>query len=186
MKVGIVKKIKMSQLFDKKGKQIPVTQVELVPTEVNQIRTVNRDGYQAVQLKAENDINLCREFRLIGDKEDLKFKKGQKFGVDRLKDVKIVNGTGFSKGKGFQGSIKRHSFSRGPMSHGSHHKRKTGAIGQCVIPSRVFKGKKMPGRMASSRVTIKNLRIVKIEGNNIFIKGSLPGPNGSYLTLRGV
>ncbi len=186
MKVGIVKKIEMSQLFSEKGKQIPVTLVKLIPTKVSRVRTNSKDGYQAVQLKAEGENRICKEFRLIGDSQDLDFKEGQEFNINNLKDIEKVNATGFSKGKGFQGAIKRHGFSRGPMSHGSHHKRKTGAIGQCVMPSRVFKGKKMPGRMAGGKVTVKNLEVVKIEDNNIFLKGSLPGPNGSYLTLRGV
>lgn len=188
MNVAIVKKIKMTQLFDKLGKQLPVTKAEVIPTKVSRVRTNKDDGYKAIQLSnlEEDDRKICREFRLISQKDDLEFKEGQEFNINRIKDVKKVSVTGFSKGKGFQGAIKRHGFSRGPMSHGSHHKRKTGAIGQCVIPSRVFKGKKMPGRMGGNKITVKNLEVVKIDENDnfIYLKGSLPGPNGSYLTIR--
>ncbi len=191
MNIAIVKKIKMTQLFDESGKQLPVTKVDVIPTKISDIRTAEKHGYQAIQLLATKEnrkTEIKKEFRVVSDEKDLDFKKGQEFGIEKIKDSKKVSATGFTKGKGFQGSIKRHGFSRGPMSHGSHHKRKTGAIGQCVIPSKVFKGKKMPGRMGVKKITVKNLEVVKTDAdsNCIYLKGSLPGPNGSYLTLRGV
>jgi large subunit ribosomal protein L3 len=187
MKIGIVKKIRMTQLFDEKGKQIPVTQVKCISTKVNDLRTEGKHGYRAIQLESDEESSRFRkEFRILTDGEDLDIKKGDKFDIENIKDAGTVSACGFTKGKGFAGSIKRHGFSRGPMSHGSHHKRKTGAIGQCVMPGRVFKGKKMPGRMSSHRITVKNLEIVKQDGKNLYLKGSLPGPKGSYLTLRGI
>jgi large subunit ribosomal protein L3 len=191
MNIAIVKKIKMTQLFDESGKQLPVTKVDVIPTKISDIRTAKKHGYRAIQLfatKENRKAEIKKEFRVVSDEKDLDFKKGQEFGIEKIKDSKKVSATGFTKGKGFQGSIKRHGFSRGPMSHGSHHKRKTGAIGQCVIPSKVFKGKKMPGRMGVKKITVKNLEVVKtdVDNNCIYLKGSLPGPSGSYLTLRGV
>ena len=113
-----------------------------------------------------------------------KYKKGQDLNMDEIIKDKQVSITGFSKGKGFQGAIKRHNFSRGPMSHGSHHKRKTGAIGQCEMPGRVFKGKKMPGHMGHTKITVKNLEVIKQEDTKIYLKGGVPGPNGNYLAIR--
>jgi large subunit ribosomal protein L3 len=182
MKIAIGKKVKMTQLFQDDGKQIPVTKIRIVPVEVSQIRTENKDGYEAVQLSSANGDN-CQEFRVLSQ-DQLKLKVGDKLGLDEIKDAKKVSVTGFSKGKGFQGAIKRHGFSRGPMSHGGNHHRKTGAIGQCVMPSRVFKNKKMPGQMGNTKISIKNLEVVKSEENYLFLKGSVPGPNGNYITIR--
>ncbi len=180
---GIGKKGEMTQLFDEKGKQIPVTKIKLIDCKVSQVRDENKDGYKAVQLESNNDKK--KEFRIYSDDIDPnKIKLGETIKGDNFDSVESVDVTGISKGKGFQGVIKRHNFSRGPMSHGSRHHRGTGAIGQCVMPSRVFKGKKMPGRMGGKKTTIKNLKLVKVENDTLYLKGGIPGYRGAQVAIR--
>ena len=175
----------MIQLFDKKGRQMPATEIRVEPTRISQIRTKAVDGYQAIQLAVKKGKK--QEFRILTNQSEAKeLKKGQKLNREAFSEAKSLNVSGFSKGKGFQGVIKKYNFSRGPKSHGSHHYRRTGAIGQCAIPARVFKGKKMPGRMGNQKVTIKNLQVIKQEKDSIYLKGGVPGPKGSFLALRGV
>lgn len=177
----------MSQQFRDSGQQVPVTKLKIIEAEISQLRKEKKDGYRAIQLKSKQPLNgPCLEFRILTADQKQAYKVGEKFNINRLKGSKKVEAVGFSKGQGFQGPIKRHGFSRGPASHGSHHHRRTGAIGQCVIPSRVFKGKKMPGRMGRKKVTVKNLEIIKREADCLYLKGSLPGANGSYLAVKGM
>jgi large subunit ribosomal protein L3 len=196
------KKIGMTQVFQEDGKLERVTVVEAGPCHVTAIRTHDRDGYEAVQLgfgvttekrltkaqlghlkKADAPaVRHVREFRdeagelQVGDTVTVEaFEKGQK--------VKV---SGVSKGKGFQGTVKRHNFNRGPVTHGSHNVRAPGSIGASATPSRVFKGIRGPGQMGNERVTQKGLEVVDvIAGQNLLLlRGSVPGPKGSTVEIR--
>ena len=199
----IGKKIGMTQIFDEKGKVIPVTAIEAEPNTVTQIKTVDQDGYTAIQL----GFGDVKETKL--NKPELgKFKKSKlspkkhlrEFRVDTVEGVNVgdevkadvfaqgdkVDIQGTSKGKGFQGVIKRHGQSRGPMGHGSMYHRRPGSMGPTSTPGRVFKGKKLPGHMGSVTVTIQNLEVIKIDldKNVILVKGSVPGAKGSILKVK--
>ena len=204
MKKGIIgKKIGMTQIFDEKGNVIPVTVIETAGNVVAQVKTVETDGYNAIQLgygeikdkhinkpraghfakaKLTNKKHL-REFRL----EDVNsVKVGDVIKVDSFVEGDIVDIQGTTKGKGFQGVIKRHGQHRGPMQHGSMYHRRPGSMGSTSTPGRVFKGKKLPGHMGVETVTIQNLRIVKVDldKNVILVKGSVPGNKGSILKIK--
>ena len=204
MKKAIIgRKVGMTQIFDEKGAVIPVTVIEAGPCPVVQIKTVETDGYDAVQLgfgevkefkvnkpskghfsKAEvKPTKHLREFRL----EDLSnVKVGDEINVDIFEVGDNIDIQGISKGKGFQGVIKRHGQSRGPMGHGSMYHRRPGSMGPTSTPGRVFKGKKLPGHMGADKVTVQNLEVVKVDldKNAILIKGSVPGNKGSILKIR--
>ncbi|MEW9082985.1 50S ribosomal protein L3 [Caldanaerobacter subterraneus] len=204
MKKGILgKKHGMTQIFDEKGEVIPVTVIEAGPCVVVQKKTVEKDGYNAIQVGfgdiSEKKLNkpllghfkkagvspkrYLREFRL----DDISgYEVGTEIKVDIFKPGDRVDVTGISKGKGFAGVIKRYGARRGPMSHGSKYHRRVGSMGATTDPGRTFKGKKMPGRMGSDRVTIQNLEVVKVdpELNLLVVKGSVPGPKGSLLIIR--
>ena len=203
MKKAILgKKIGMTQIFDEKGRAIPVTVVEAGPCTVVQIKTKDSDGYEAVQLgfgevKEKKLIrpikghftkaNITpkkhlREFRL----EEISCNVGDEIKVDIFNKGETVDVTGTSKGKGFQGVIKRHGQSRGPMGHGSMYHRRPGSMGPTSTPGRVFKGKKLPGHMGRVTVTIQNLDVVKVDldKNAILVKGSVPGAKGAILKLK--
>ncbi|MDF2854176.1 MAG: ribosomal protein [Neobacillus sp.] len=204
MTKGILgRKIGMTQVFAENGNLIPVTVVEAAANVVLQKKTVESDGYVAVQVgfddKREKLANkpekghvskanttpkrFLREFR--GD--DLAgYEVGQEVKVDIFAAGDVVDVTGISKGKGFQGVIKRHGQSRGPMAHGSRYHRRPGSMGP-VAPNRVFKGKLLPGRMGGEQVTVQNLEIIKVdvERNLLLIKGNVPGPRKGLLKVKG-
>jgi large subunit ribosomal protein L3 len=204
MTKGILgRKIGMTQVFAENGNLIPVTVVEVAPNVVLQKKSVDSDGYVAVQVgfedKREKLSNkpekghvakantapkrFIREFR--GD--DLAaYEVGQEVKVDIFAAGDIVDVTGISKGKGFQGVIKRHGQSRGPMAHGSRYHRRPGSMGP-VAPNRVFKGKALPGRMGGDQVTVQNLEIVRVdtERNLLLIKGNVPGAKKALLKIKG-
>jgi len=200
MKFIIGEKKKMGQIF-KDDKMIPVTQVKAGPCFVAQIKSKEKDGYQAVQLgfrevkkrlkkpqkghlKNLPSLRYLKEFRLPAEKE-IKFKRGDKIDVSIFEKGEKVDVVGISKGKGFTGVVKRYGFKDGPKTHGQKHDlRMPGSIG-ATGPQRVLKGKKMPGRMGNKRVTIKNLEIIDIdkEKNLLLIKGGLPGAYGSLLLI---
>ena len=204
MTKGILgRKIGMTQVFAENGNLIPVTVVEVAPNVVLQKKSVDSDGYVSVQVgfedKREKLSNkpekghvakantapkrFIREFR--GD--DLAaYEVGQEVKVDIFATGDIVDVTGISKGKGFQGVIKRHGQSRGPMAHGSRYHRRPGSMGP-VAPNRVFKGKALPGRTGGEQVTVQNLEIVKVdtERNILLIKGNVPGPKKALLKIKG-
>ena len=204
MKKGIIgKKLGMTQIFDEKGNVVPVTVIEAWPCVVAQVKTVETDGYNAIQLgygevkakhinkpeaghfaksKLENKKHL-REFRL----EDISnFKVGDEVKADVFAVGEKVDIQGTSKGKGFQGVIKRHGQHRGPMGHGSMYHRRPGSMGATSTPGRVFKGKKLPGHMGSVTVTIQNLDVVAVDmdKNVILVKGSVPGAKGAILKIK--
>lgn len=201
MTKGILgRKIGMTQVFAENGDLIPVTVVQAVPNIVLQKKTAETDGYEAVQLgfedKREKLTNkpekghaakantepkrFIREFRGANELE-----VGQEVKVDIFAEGETVDVTGISKGKGFQGAIKRHGQSRGPMSHGSRYHRRPGSMGP-VDPARVFKGKLLPGRMGGEQITVQNLQIVKVdvERNLLLIKGNVPGAKKALLKIK--
>ena len=204
MKKGIIgKKVGMTQIFDEKGNVIPVTAIETEGNIVAQIKTVETDGYQSVQLgygdvkdkhinkpeaghfakaKLPNKKHL-REFRLDSVEN---YKVGDEVKVDIFEAGEKVDIQGTSKGKGFQGVIKRHGQHRGQMGHGSMYHRRPGSMGATSTPGRVFKGKKLPGHMGKVTVTIQNLEIVKVDTdkNVLLVKGSVPGPKGAILKVK--
>ncbi len=203
MKTIIGKKVGMTQIFDEKGKVIPVTVIEAGPCLVAQVKSVETDGYNAIQLGfgdvKESKLNKpekghfakaklalkkhLREFRL--DSVD-GVNVGDEIKVDTFQTGDKIDVQGTSKGKGFQGVIKRHGQSRGPMGHGSMYHRRPGSMGPTSTPGRVFKGKKLPGHMGRVTVTIQNLDVVKVDldKNAILVKGSVPGAKGAILKLK--
>ncbi len=204
MKKGIIgKKIGMTQIFDEKGSVIPVTVIETQGNIVTQVKTEETDGYNSIQLgygeikdkhinkpekghfakaKLENKKHL-REFRLESVAE---YKVGDEVKADIFTAGEKVDVQGTSKGKGFQGVIKRHGQSRGPMGHGSMYHRRPGSMGSTSTPGRVYKGKKLPGHMGKVTVTIQNLEVVSVDmdKNVILVKGSVPGPKGAILKVK--
>jgi large subunit ribosomal protein L3 len=204
MTKGILgRKIGMTQVFAENGNLIPVTVVAVAGNVVLQKKSVETDGYEAIQVGFEdkreklsnkpekghvakantNPKRFVREFRGV----DLSgYEVGQEVKVDIFAAGDVVDVTGISKGKGFQGSIKRHGQSRGPMAHGSRYHRRPGSMGP-VAPNRVFKGKALPGRMGGEQVTVQNLEIVKVdvERNLLLIKGNVPGAKKALLKIKG-
>ena len=195
-------KIGMTQIFDENGKIVPVTVVEAMPNVVVQIKSADKDGYDAIQVGygeiREKLVNkprqgqfkkagvgvkrLLKEFRL----EEITQEVGSEIKVDIFEAGEKIDVSGLSKGKGFAGVIKKWNFSRGPMTHGSKFHRSVGSMGASSSPSRTFKNKKMPGRMGHVNTTVLNLEIVKVmpEKNVILIKGGIPGPNKSVVVIR--
>lgn len=200
-KAILAKKVGMTQIFSENGELVPVTVLQAGPCVVTQVKTVENDGYEAVQVGFE-DIReklvnkpkkgmfdkagvsykrYVRELKLEGEyavKDEIKadiFEAGDK-----------IDATAIAKGKGFQGAIKRHGQSRGPMAHGSKYHRHAGSNGACSSPSKVFKGKKMPGHMGGKKVTTQNLEIVRVdaEKNLLLVKGAVPGPKKALVTIK--
>ena len=200
-KAILATKVGMTQIFNGNGELVPVTVLQAGPCVVTQVKTVENDGYSAVQVGfqdiREKLVNkpvkgmfdkagvsykrYVREFKLEGEyavKDEIKadvFEAGDK-----------VDATAIAKGKGFQGAIKRHGQSRGPMAHGSKYHRHAGSNGSCSTPSKVFKGKKMPGHMGGKKVTTQNLEIVRVdaEKNLLLVKGAIPGPKKALATIK--
>ena len=201
MKGILGRKVGMTQVFTKDGKLVPVTVVEVTPNVVMQVKTVESDGYSAIQLgvvdKKEKNATkqeighakkanttpkrFLKELRNI----DGEYTQGQTLSADIFEVGEIVDVTGTSKGKGFQGAIKRHNQSRGPMTHGSHYHRGPGSLGT-MLPKRVLKGKKLPGHMGNETITIQNLQIVEVnaEENYILVSGNIPGPKYSLVLIK--
>ena len=202
MKGILGRKIGMTQVFTESGKLIPVTVVEVEPNVVTQIKTKENDGYEAIQLgfdtkreklatkasaghTAKANTTPKRFFREIKGVDINEYTVGQEVKVDLFAPGEVVDVTGTTKGKGFQGVIKRHGQSRGPMGHGSHYHRRPGSMGT-MRPMRVFKGKKLPGHMGALTVTIQNLEVVAVdlENNVILIKGNIPGPKKGLVIIK--
>ena len=183
-KALIGKKLGMTQIFDENGTVIPVTVLEAGPCVVAQVKTLENDGYEAVQLGfGEVKENKLREFRLDSIEG---IKVGDELKADVFAEGDKIDVQGTSKGKGFQGVIKRHGQHRGPMGHGSMYHRRPGSMGPTSTPGRVFKGKKLPGHMGRVTVTIQNLDVVRVDldKNVILVKGSVPGPKGAILKIK--
>jgi large subunit ribosomal protein L3 len=195
-------KVGMTQLFTEDGKAMAVTVVEAGPCVVLKKKSVETDGYEAVQVGfgaiKERKLNKpnrgqftkaslkpakwLREFRV---EDSNQYEIGQEIGADIFQEGDWIDVTGTSKGKGFAGGIKRHNFNRGPMGHGSKYHRRSGSLG-AKGPARVFKGRKMPGRLGGERVTVQRLKVVKVypEKNIILIKGAVPGPSKGLLAIK--
>jgi large subunit ribosomal protein L3 len=202
MKGILGRKIGMTQVFTESGKLIPVTAVYVEPNVVTQIKTKENDGYEAIQLgfdtkreklatkasaghTAKANTTPKRFFREIKGVDINDYTVGQEVKADIFAAGEVVDVTGTTKGKGFQGVIKRHGQSRGPMGHGSHYHRRPGSMGT-MRPMRVFKGKKLPGHMGTLTVTIQNLEVVAVdlENNVILIKGNVPGPKKGLVIIK--
>ena len=193
----------MTRFFDENGNHVPVTVVELIPNKVAQVKTPETDGYSAYQVayyaKREKLINNPTKGHLKKAKIKESFKKfaevkvdetdtaylGKEVGLGAFSDDMFIDITGVTKGKGFQGVIKRHNFQGGPAAHGSKFNRSTGSIGNRATPGRVFKIKKMPGHMGVKKQTVQNLKIVKIEAEKgyMLVKGSVPGPTNGFIRI---
>ena len=200
MKAIIGKKVGMSQIFDENGKVIPVTVIEAGPCVVVQKKTVETDGYEAVQIgfgeiKEKNVTKpLQGHFKKAGasvkrflrEIDAAELEVGSEIKADTFAAGEFVDVTATSKGKGFKGVIARHGQHRGPMSHGSRYHRRPGSMGACSSPSRVFKGKNLPGRTGGETVTIQNLEIISVDAERdlILVKGGIPGANGALVTIK--
>ena len=202
MKGILGRKIGMTQIFTEAGEVVPVTVVEAGPVVVTQVKTIENDGYNAVQVgfvdAKEKSLNKPQKGHLAAAntlKKHLKefrvesvdaYTVGQEIKADVFAAGEMIDVTGISKGKGFQGPIKRHGQSRGPESHGSRYHRRPGSMGACSYPGRVFKNKKLAGHMGSVKVTIQNLEVVRVDAdkNFILVKGAIPGAKGSVVTIK--
>ena len=202
MKGILGKKIGMTQIFTEAGEVVPVTVVEAGPVVVTQVKTIENDGYNAVQVgfvdAKEKSLNKPQKGHLAAAntlKKHLKefrvesvdaYTVGQEIKADLFAAGELIDVTGISKGKGFQGPIKRHGQSRGPETHGSRYHRRPGSMGACSYPGRVFKNKKLAGHMGSVKVTVQNLEVVRVdaEKNFILVKGAIPGAKGSVVTIK--
>jgi large subunit ribosomal protein L3 len=204
MKKAIVaKKIGMTQIFDQEtGEMIPVTVLEAGPCVVTQVKTVENDGYSAVQVgfgeireklvnkpdkgqfaKAGVEVMRMLEELKLDDAEN--YKVGDVIKADMFAVGDKIDASGISKGKGYQGAIHRHGFGRGPMEHGSKYHRHAGSLGSTTTPGRVFKGKKLPGQMGNVARTVQNLEVVRVDAdqNLLLVKGSVPGPKKAVITI---
>ena len=209
MTMGLVgRKCGMTRVFTEDGISIPVTVIEAQPNRITQVKSVENDGYRALQVtagerkasrvkrpeaghfaKAKVEAgDLITEFRLTADEkpQEGEFEAGQEIKVDLFEEGQKVDVTGTTIGKGFAGTVKRHNFNTGPKTHGSKNYREPGSTGSNQTPGHVIKGKRMPGHMGNVRRTVRNLQVVKIEGeqNLIYVKGAVPGPNGGLVMVR--
>ena len=204
MTLGVIgEKLGMTQVFSEDGIIIPVTVIKVEPMTVTQIKTVEKDGYSAIQVglvdakqkhltKAQqghltkNNLGLFRVLKEFKVEDASSYEIGQTLDASILAEIAKVDVTGTSIGKGFQGTVKRHNFSRGPMAHGSKNHRAPGSIGAGTTPGRVIKGKHMAGNMGNERVTVSKLKLVKVDTENslVLIKGSIPGSEGKMVTIK--
>lgn len=203
MALGVIgEKLGMTQVYDEQGLCIPVTVIKVDPLTVTQVKTVETDGYNAIQVgvvpakekhltKAQighfkkNNLENFRHLQEFRVDNPADYQVGQKIDLSVLNEISKVDVSGKSIGKGFQGTVKRHNFSRGPMGHGSKNHREPGSIGAGTTPSRVIKGKRMAGNMGNERVTITKLKLVKVDSANglVLVKGSVPGCEGRLVTI---
>ena len=204
MTKGILgKKVGMTQIFDESGLLVPVTVLEVQPNVVLQVKTVETDGYNAIQVGVDDKRAILsnqaeqghvkkaktapkRFVKEIRDAELGEVEVGSEVTVELFEQGQLVDVTGISKGKGFQGNIKRHNQSRGPETHGSRYHRRPGSMGAATAPARVRKGKKLPGQMGSVQVTVQNLEIVRVdtERNVLLVKGNVPGAKKSFIEIK--
>ncbi len=204
MALGVIgEKLGMTQVYDEQGLCIPVTVIKVDPLTVTQVKTVETDGYNAIQVgvvpakekhltKAQighfkkNNLENFRHLQEFRVDNPADYQVGQKIDLSVLNEISKVDVSGKSIGKGFQGTVKRHNFSRGPMGHGSKNHREPGSIGAGTTPGRIYKGKRMAGNMGNEKVTVSKLSIVKIvsDKNLLLVKGSVPGPEGKLVTVK--
>lgn len=203
MKGILGKKLGMTQIFAEDGTVIPVTVVEAGPVTVVQKKTEEKEGYNAIQVGytelkekhankpqkghfAKASVGLKKYLKEFAVEDLTAFEVGQEIKADLFEAGEKVDISGISKGKGFQGTIRRHGQHRGPMTHGSKYHRGPGSMGSSAYPSRVFKGKNLPGHMGNVKVTVQNLEVVRVdaEKNILLVKGAVPGPKGGLLTIQ--
>ena len=204
MTLGVIgEKLGMTQVYDEQGLCIPVTVIKVDPLTVTQVKTVETDGYNAIQVgvvpakekhltKAQighfkkNNLENFRHLQEFRVENPADYTVGQKIDLSVLNEISKVDVSGKSIGKGFQGTVKRHNFSRGPMGHGSKNHRAPGSIGAGTTPGRIYKGKRMAGNMGNEKVTVSKLSVVKIvsDKNLLLVKGSVPGPEGKLVTIK--
>ena len=202
-KALLTTKVGMTQIFAADGTLVPVTVLQAAPNVVTQVKTMDNDGYEAVQVgygeirdvlvnkprkghfakAGVANKRFLREFKFENSTE---YAVGQEIKADIFAEGDKIDATGITKGKGFQGAIKRHGLSRGPMKHGSKYHRHAGSNGPATTPGRVFKGKHMPGQMGAVKVTVQNLEVVKVdvENNLLLVKGAVPGSKKALLVLK--
>ncbi len=202
-KAILATKVGMTQIFNDNGELIPVTVLQAGPCVVTQVKTEENDGYKAVQVGFvdKREKLVTKPMRGHFDKAGVSYKRYvRELKLENAEDYKLadeikadvfaagdrVDASAISKGKGFQGAIKRHGQSRGPMAHGSKYHRHAGSNGACSSPSKVFKGKKMPGHMGCDKVTIQNLEVVRVDADNnlLLVKGAVPGPKKALVTIK--
>ena len=203
MQLLIGKKLGMTQIFAESGEATPVSVIQVGPCPIVQVKTPETDGYSAIQigcgevkknrvLKPQEGhhkragVAPCRVLKEVRVDDPSEFKAGDMLDVEMFEGADRVHVVGTSKGRGFAGTIKRHNFTKGPVTHGSHNIRAPGSVGMCATPARIFKGKKLPGRMGGTRTTMKNLKVVQIdvENNLLYVKGAVPGANNGIVFIR--
>ena len=193
MKGILARKVGMSRIIcPESGQVTPVTLLEVPDATVLQVKTVQKDGYDAMILAAfernKKYKNVGKNYKFIKEVilDDQELKKGDTIGLGEFKEIKTVKITSTSKGCGFSGVIKRYNFSRGPETHGSHHHREPGSVGTCAKPARILKGKKMPGRHGGAQVTLRGVQVMQIDEskNIIALKGAVPGSKNSFVFIR--
>jgi large subunit ribosomal protein L3 len=203
MALLIGKKLGMTQLFEESGKVVPVSVIEAGPCPVVQVKTPEKEGYAAIQIgyaetrESRSTSPLIGHFKKAGLKpqrilREERVDDASTFNVGDMLDVKVFEGvekvtvTGVSKGRGFAGTVKRHNFQRGRKTHGNKSYREPGSVGACATPSRIFKGKRLPGRMGGVQHTVRNLRVVQVDAENnlLFVLGAVPGANNGIVYIR--
>lgn len=203
MQLLIGKKLGMTQIFEESGDATPVSVIQAGPCPIVQVKTLDTDGYSAIQIGyGETKKSRVRKpaeghFKRSGGKparvlKEVRVENPAEFKVGDVLDVKVFEGAehvsvvGISKGRGFAGTIKRHGFTSGPKAHGSKNIREPGSVGACATPSRIYKGKRLPGRMGGKRITVRNLKIVQIDAENhlIYVKGAVPGATNGIVFIR--
>jgi large subunit ribosomal protein L3 len=203
MQLLIGKKLGMTQIFEESGDATPVSVIQAGPCPIVQIKTLENDGYSAIQIGynetkksrirkpaeghfKKSGANPTRVLKEIRVEDPAQFKVGEVLDVKVFEGAERVHIVGMSKGRGFAGTVKRHGFSRGPETHGSKNIREPGSVGMCATPSRIHKGKRLPGRMGGKRTTVRNLKIVQIDAENhlIYVKGAVPGANNGIVFIR--
>lgn len=203
MEVLIGKKLGMTQIFEESGDMTPVSVIQAGPCSIVQIKTDEKEGYSSIQIGygeakesrvskpmrghyKRGGVAPCRVLKEIRVDDPGQFKVGDQLDVSLFEGAEHVHVAGVSKGKGFAGVVKRHNFSRGPETHGSKNIREPGSVGLCATPSRIFKGKRLPGRMGGRRTTVKNLKLVLVdtENNLLYIKGAVPGATNGFVYIH--
>ena len=203
MKMIIGKKIGMTQIFDESGRVTPVSVIEAGPCPIVQVKTPEKEGYAAIQIGfqerkesrvtrplaghfGKGNVKPQRILREVHVDDATQFNVGDAIDVSTFEGVEKVDVTGTSKGRGFAGTVKRHGFKIGRRTHGNSSQREPGSVGACATPSRIFKGKRMPGRMGGVRKTARNLKLVLIDAENnlLFIKGAVPGANNDIVFIK--
>jgi len=203
MALLIGKKLGMTQIFEESGSLVPVSVIELGPCPVVQVKTEENDGYSAIQIGygsrrdklttqpmaghyKKGGAKPCKILREVRVDDPAAYNVGDALDVSVFDGVDSVDVVGVTKGRGFAGTVKRHGFSMGDVTHGSHNIREPGSVGMCATPARIFKGKRLAGRMGGVRRTAKNLKIVQVDAENnlLYVKGSVPGANDNFVIVR--